>query len=286
MKNPRPVRLQVCAGWLAVAGLLCAVPAQAYKVYIFTDMEGCSGVTGGEHISGALKEDGKRLMAEDMNACIAGCFAAGATAVVVRDGHSSGSNVNARVVDARAKLIQGPTPKVRYKELDGAAAVILLGYHAKALTPQAVLAHSYSSASIQGMWLNGREVGEIGVDMAIAAEHKVPVVLVTGDEQAVAEAQTWLPEVGVCATKRGTGPQSAELIPVEQSHRNIQEATAAALRRRAAIPCLKISYPATLRWDYLPAGSLRTHNPDFRPVANPRRVEKTGPSVEQLLLGH
>ena len=129
-------------------------------------------------------------------------------------------------------------------------------------------------------------MGEIGVDMAIAAEHKVPVVLVVGDEQTMAEAKAWLPEVGLCATKRGTSTQSAVLIPVEQSHRNIQAATEAALRQRTEIPCLKISYPATLRWDYLPPGSLRVHNPDFRPVAHPRRVEKTGPSVEQLLLGH
>lgn len=285
MKAQRAHRRLFCIHLLAATTLLWATPALAYKVYVFTDMEGCSGVTGSEQIMGARSTEGKQLMAEDMNACIAGCFAAGATEVVIRDGHASGSNVNARVIDARAKLIQGPTPKVRYKGLDGAAAVILLGYHAMALTPKAVLAHSYSSASIQGLWLNGREVGEIGVDMAIAAEHKVPVVLVTGDEQTVAEAKTWLPEVSVCATKRGTGPQSAELIPVEQSHRNIQAATEAALRRRATIPCLKITYPATLRWDFLPAGSLRTHNPDFHPVSNPRRVEKTGSSVEQLLLG-
>jgi D-amino peptidase len=268
----------------AATALLLAGSARAYKVYIFTDMEGCSGVTGSEFISGAQAADGKRLMAEGMNACIAGCFAAGATEVVVRDGHGGGSNVNARVIDARAKLIQGPTPKVRYKDLDGAAAVILLGYHAMALTTNGVLAHSYSSASIQGMWLNGRPVGEIGVDMAIAAEHRVPVVLVTGDEKTTAEARNWLPEVSVCATKRGTSTQSAVLIPVEEAHRRITAATEAALKRRAEIPCLKVTYPATLRWDYLPKGSLRTHHPDFKPAPNPRRVEKTGDSVEKLLL--
>jgi D-amino peptidase len=285
MKKPRFARPCTVAGLLAAAGLLLAGSAHAFKVYIFTDMEGCSGITCSEQISGPRAEEGKRLMAEDMNACIAGCFAAGATEVVVRDGHSSGSNVNARIIDSRARLIQGSTPGVRNKDLDGAAAVILLGYHAMALTTNGVLAHSYSSASIQGMWLNGRPVGEIGVDMAIAAEHGIPVVLVTGDEQTVAEAKAWLPEVNVCATKRGTSHQSADLVPLEKSHQQIQQATATALRRRTEIPCLKISYPATLRWDYLPKGSLRTHHPDFKPVPNPRRVEKTGSSVEKLLLG-
>ncbi len=281
----RPLHRFHPAPLLCAAGLALAVSAQAYKVYIFADMEGCSGITGSEQISGPRAAEGQQRMAEDMNACIAGCFAAGATEVVVRDGHAGGSNVNARLLDARAKLIQGPTPGVRYQELAGAAAVILLGYHAMALTTNAVLAHSYSSASIQGLWLNGRPVGEIGVDMAIAAEHHVPVVLVTGDEQTVAEARAWLPEVGVCATKRGTSWQSADLLPLEKAHRQIREATEAALRRRAAIPCLKLAYPATLRWAYLPKGSLRTHHLEFKPAPNPRYVEKTGPSVEQLLLG-
>jgi len=47
----------------------------------------------------------------------------------------------------------------------------------------------------------------------------------------------------------------------------------------------EIDYPATIRWDYLPKGSLRTHHPDFKPVDDPRRVEKTGDSVEALLIG-
>jgi hypothetical protein len=42
-------------------------------VYIPTDMEGCSGVTCSEQVAG---EDGKQLMAGDMNACIEGCFPA------------------------------------------------------------------------------------------------------------------------------------------------------------------------------------------------------------------
>jgi len=255
--------------------------ASEFKVYISTDMEGCSGVTCSEQVAG---EEGKRLMAGDMNACIQGCFAAGATEVVVRDHHGSGRNVDPQAIDRRARLIQGATPGHRFQDIEGAAAIILLGYHAKALTPDGTLAHSYSSATIQGMWLNGREVGEIGVDAAIAAEHRVPVVLVSGDDKTCAEARQWIPGVVTCQTKKGTGPQSADVVPVEESHRLITQATEEALAKRNAIPLIKIDYPATLRWDYLPKGSLRTHNPLFKPVDDPRRVEKTGDSVESLLL--
>ena len=265
--------------------VLClGVPAAAreFKVYIATDMEGCSGITCSEQIAA---EEGKQLMAGDMNACIEGCFAAGATEVVVRDIHAGGSNVNPQVIDRRAKLIQGPSPGKRFKDFEGSAALILLGYHAKALTPGGTLAHSFSSASIQGMWLNGREVGEIGVDAAIGAEYKVPVVMVAGDDKTCAEAGAWVPGVVTCQTKKGTGPQSADLLPLEESRRLITQATKEALAKRNAIRPIKIDYPATIRWDYLPKGSLRTHNPAFKPVDDPRRVEKTGDSVEKLLLG-
>ena len=280
---PMDFSQKMCA-LVACSVVLCSgLPsaAQGFKVYISTDMEGCSGVTCSEHVAG---EEGKQLMAGDMNACIEGCFAAGATEVVVRDHHAGGRNVDPQVIDRRAKLIQGPTPESRFKNIDGSAAIILLGYHANALTPNGTLAHSYSSASIQGMWLNGREVGEIGVDAAIAAEHNVPVVMVSGDDKACAEAEAWLPGVVTCQTKTGTGPQSADLLPLEESRRRITEKTKEALAKRKAIQPLKVEYPATIRWDYLPKGSLRTHNPSFVPVDNPRRVEKTGESVEALLL--
>ncbi|MCU0913474.1 MAG: M55 family metallopeptidase [Planctomycetes bacterium] len=259
-----------------------AVAAQGFKVYISTDMEGCSGVTCSKQVAGA---EGKQLMAGDMNACIEGCLAAGATEVVVRDHHGGGRNVDPNAIDRRAKLIQGATPGHRFGGLEGSAAIILLGYHAKALTPEGTLAHSYSSASIQGMWLNGRSVGEIGVDAAIAAEHKVPVVMVSGDDKACAEARAWLPGVVTCQTKKGTGPQSADLVPVEEARRLITQKTKEALARRQEIRPLTITYPATIRWDYLPKGSLRTHDPAFKPFDNARRVEKTGDAVEVLLIG-
>ena len=156
-----------------------------FKVYVSTDMEGCSGVTCSEQVAA---EEGKQLMAGDMNACVEGCFAAGATEVVVRDHHARWPERESASDRQACQTDPSATPESRFKDIEGSAAVILLGYHAKALTPGGTLAHSYSSASIQGMWLNGREVGEIGVDAAIAAEYKVPVVMVSGDDKICAEA--------------------------------------------------------------------------------------------------
>jgi D-amino peptidase len=278
--------LLAAGGWAAGVRRASADAKRPLKVYIFADMEGVSGIThsGQTLADGAAYGEGCRLMEADINACVAGCFDAGATEVTVRDGHGRGNNVDPARVDPRARLVQGPTPGVRFGGFEGSAALILLGYHAKALTPEALLAHSYSSLTIQGMWLNGREAGEIGVDTAIAAEHGVPVVMVSGCDKAVAEAREWIPGVVTVQTKRSTGVQSAVCLPLELARRMIREKAAEAVRRRQAIAPVAVAYPVTLRMDFLPQGSLRTYDPAFTPTSSPRRVERTGDSVEKLLL--
>lgn len=271
------------AGWQ-----LKAATGGGLKVYISADMEGISGIThAGETIAGYGGYDittyraGCKLMAEDINACVAGCFDAGATEVVVRDGHGSGTNVDPADIDPRAQLLQGAND-LRYDKANGDAAMILLGFHAKALTPGAIFHHSFSSLTIQGIWLNEREVGEIGIIAAIVGEYKIPVVLATGCNLAMAEAREWIPGVMTYETKRSTGVQSAECVPVEESRRKIRELTAEAVKRRHEIKPLKVDYPVTIRWHYLPKGSKRTYDPEFKPTSEPRVVTRSGESVERV----
>jgi len=253
-----------------------------YSVYIFADMEGCSGLTCRDQI---LTEEGSIRMAEDMNACIAACFDAGATKVVVRDGHGGGKNVDPKHIDKRALLIQGATPGERFMKIKGCEAVILLGYHAKALTPAAIMAHSYSSASIQSMFLNGKAVGEIGIDAAIAAEHKIPVVMVSGDDKTCQEAEEWIPGVVTCPVKTATSASSGICLPLEEAHALLASKTKEALTRRNSIPLIQVQYPVTMRWEYIPKGSPRVYAPDFKAIADPKTREFTSGSVEELLLG-
>jgi D-amino peptidase len=252
-----------------------------FSVYIFADMEGCSGLTNRDQ----LLQEGSLRMAEDMNACIAACFDAGATRVTVRDGHGGGKNVDPQRIDKRAVLVQGNTPGVRFKGLEGCEAVILLGYHAKALTPAAIMAHSYSSATIQSMYLNGKAVGEIGIDAAIAGEHQVPVVMVSGDDKACLEAAAWIPGVVSCRVKTASSASSGECLTLEEAHALIGTKTKEALTNRKSIPLIRVQYPATLRWEYIPQGSPRVYAPDFKPFPDPKTKESTSGSVEKMLLG-
>ena len=266
----------------SILSILCCINVSAFKVYIYADMEGCSQLTNREQLNG---REGSLRMAEDINACIKGCFLAGATEVIVRDGHASGANVDPTLIDPRARLIQGPTPGEQFKDIKGSDALILLGYHAMAQTKNALFAHSFSSATIQMMYLNGKPVGETGIHATIAGEHQVPVVMISGDDKTMKEAKEWIPQAVTCQVKKGTSHLSGKCLSLNKSHNLITKKTVQALRKRGSIKPVKADYPVTIRWEYLPEGHTRVYYPGFVPVTNPRSKEKSSEnSVERLFL--
>ena len=252
------------------------------KIYIFADMEGCSGIAGSAYINGPLADLGRELMLQDVNACAAGCFKAGATEVLLRDGHGGGGNIAMAQLDPRVEMISGDTPRSRFADLGGSAGLILLGYHAMAGTEAAVLEHTYSSTGIQNLWLNGRKAGEFAVDAAIAAEHGVPTLLATGDDKLCAEAVAWLPEVFTCQVKTSYSSQGARLIPLAKAHALIEEKTIEAIRSTGRIPFLALNYPVTLRQEFVERRRC-PENHAYR-YLDGRTIELTGDSLEKLFL--
>ncbi len=222
------------------------------KIYIFVDLEGISGVVNRKYILAGdgrpdLVQRAREYMAEDVNACVEGCFRAGATEVIVRDGHGGGSNMTRAQIDPRADFIDGATPDDRFADIDGSDGLILLGYHAMAGTPEAVLEHTYTSVGYQNMWLNDRKVGESGMDAAIAAEHNVPVIMVSGDDKVCKEAAEWIPGVVTCQVKKAYDCFGARIPSFEKTRKLITEKTEEAVRKCKEIPMIQVEYPARYR---------------------------------------
>ena len=67
------------------------------------------------------------------------------------------------------------------------AGVIFIGYHAGTTNPEGVRAHTFSSATLADLRLNGVSVTEGAWNAALAGHFGVPVVAVSGDEAAVKE---------------------------------------------------------------------------------------------------
>ncbi|MBT3378610.1 MAG: M55 family metallopeptidase [Lentisphaerae bacterium] len=252
------------------------------NIYIFVDMEGISGVSGSEFVTaaGKLYQTGRQYYTQDVNVCARACFDAGASAVIARDGHGGGNHMLWDQLDPRIELVQGPTGAVRMAGLEECDALILLGYHAMAGTPGALLEHSYSSKAVQNMWLNGRPVGEIGIDAAIAGDYGVPTIMVSGDNYACAEAENWIPGVVPCVVKTGLGCQAARLLPMEKAHQLIRQQTTAAVAQLGTIEPLVVDRPATVRREMVE----RLPVPSARPgvtIVDGRTYEVSGDTVER-----
>jgi len=257
------------------------------KVYIFVDMEGISGISGSDFVMAdkRLYAEGRRYYTEDVNACIRGCFQGGATGVIVRDGHGAGNHIVWDALDERAELVQGCSGGQRFPGIDECKALILLGYHAMAGTAGALLEHTYSSSSIQNYWVNGARAGEIGIDALIAAEHGVPTVLVTGDDHACREAGEWIPGVRTCAVKRGLSCQGARLLPKNEAHRLISEASSAAVASAPQMQLLKFSRPVKLRVEVTERGAIPDPRAPNVTIIDGRTYERTASSLENALYG-
>lgn len=259
------------------------------KIYVFVDMEGISGVSGSDFVraDGCFYQEARLYYTWDINACARGCFKAGAEAVIVRDGHSRGNHAIWRELDPRVEIIQGVGAGSRMPGLEECDALILLGYHARAGTAGALLEHTYSSAGIQNMWLNGRPAGEFAIDAGIAADRGKPTIMVSGDDAVCREAREWVPEIVVCRVKQALACQQARLLPRETAHRLIEEKAAEAVGRAGRIAPLKVERPVTLRVEHverLPVPRASLLRPGLE-VIDGRTFEIKAPTVEEALLG-
>lgn len=210
---------------LAFFSLSTATEAQPKKVYISVDMEGISGVNSDNQTSAAGAEYGRarKLMVEDANAAIRGAFAGGATDVVVNDSHGSQRNLLPEDIDPRVRLISHSFKRHGMMEgLDSTFdAIIFVGYHAKAGSPRGVFAHTGSGVLLD-LQINGQSVGEGGMNALLARWYGVPVVMVTGDDVAVEEQRTTVPNVRGVVVKRAINSRAVELRPLAETRREIE----------------------------------------------------------------
>lgn len=197
----------------------------ARKVYISVDMEGISGVNGDDQTTAGAAEYGRarKLMAEDANAAIRGAFAGGAADVLVNDSHGGQRNLLPEDLDPRARLISHSFKRHGMMEgLDETFdAVIFVGYHAKADSPRGLFAHT-GSGVVRDLRINGKSVGEGGMNALLAEWYGVPVVMVTGDDVAVEQQKETVPGVRGVVVKRAINVRAVELRPLEATRTEIQ----------------------------------------------------------------
>ena len=148
------------------------------KIFISVDMEGITGVVNWEDVSrdGKDYEYFRQITTKETNAAIEGALEAGATEIIVRDSHGSARNILPEMLHKNSKLIRDWSGGFMWmmegidKTFD---AVVFIGYHAKAGTPNAILEHTMSSKNIIDISVNNVSLPEAGINALIAGYYNV-----------------------------------------------------------------------------------------------------------------
>lgn len=252
------------------------------KIKIFCDMEGISGILAKSQVTHDHPHyaEGQRCLMGDINACIQGCFAGGAVKVTVQDIHSTCRNIVWNELDERAACIAGLTSRFQgIEEFDG---LILLGYHAMAGTPNAILAHT-SSHDWKNFWMNGEKAGEFAFEAARAGEHGVPVIMASGDDKFCREAKALISEVVAVEVKSGAAFEAGTLLPKALAHQRIRQGAEDAVRKlRVCKPNpYVLSSPVTVRLEWVERPIL-PNTPTVK-VIDARTYEVTGENAEKAI---
>lgn len=217
-------------------------------------MEGISGITGWNQVVPENDEysRGRQWMTADVNAAIAGVVQAGVSEIVVTDGHWDGSNILIEELDPPAHLINGtPSPFSMVQGVqENVGAAIFIGYHARAGTQYAVLDHTWSSRKVHNLWLNGELAGEIALNSAVCGAFGVPVIAISGDQSACAEAAALIPEIHSARVKKANGRMNAECLPLPEAHQLITSTVLDAVKNYQKIRPYRMPSPITVKVEF------------------------------------
>ena len=228
------VRLTLCL--LGLVGLCASARAQdGLKIYISADMEGVVGAVTDEQLEpgGFEYERFRQFMTNEVNAAIDASRAAGATEFVVSDSHGNGQNLLIEQLPDDVTVIRSwPREHSMMAGIDDTFdGVIFIGYHASTNNTRGVRAHTMSSANITSLRLNGMTMTEGSMNAAMAGHFGVPVIMVSGDDIAVAENQVIIGDIEGAVVKWSSGFHSARTLTPEAAYEVIRTRTKSAIDR-------------------------------------------------------
>ena len=228
------IRNRLCLVVLAVFSST-ALAQDGLKIYISADMEGVVGAVTGEQLGpgGFEYERFRQFMTNEVNAAIDAARAAGANEFVISDSHGNGQNLLIDQLPDDVTIVRSwPREHSMMAGIDETFdGVIFLGYHASTNNTRGVRAHTMSSANITSLRLNGMTMTEGSMNAAIAGHFGVPVIMVSGDDIAVAENQVIIGDIEGAVVKWASGFHSARTLTPEAAYEVIRTRTKSAIDR-------------------------------------------------------
>jgi len=255
--------MRVTAAILGSALLAAAASAQKLKVHISVDMEGVAGAVTEQQLGpeGFEYARFREFMTDEALAATEGARLAEATEIMVADSHGNKQNLLIERFPEDVRIIRGgPRRLSMMAGIDESFdAAVFIGYHASTTSSSGVRAHTFSSARLTRVALNGANVSEGTFNAALAGHFGVPVVFVSGDDAAVAEVRAVAGNVPAVETKRALGFHAASTLTPAAARRAIVLGVADALRRVREFKPYRLETPVKLEVgfkSYLPAEVL------------------------------
>src|SRR5688572_1198508 len=214
---------------LTVATLLPVGAQTRLRVLISVDMEGVVGTVTGDQLGPTGFEYGRfrEFMTREALAAVTAARTAGATDVIVTDAHGNGENLLIKQFPADVRVIRSwPRQLGMVAGVDQQVdAVIFIGYHASTNNVKGVRAHTFSSATLTRVALNGVNVSEGSWAAAIAGHFNAPVIMISGDDAAIAEVRSAVGNIEAAETKRTLGFHSAMTLTPQASYDRLRRAS-------------------------------------------------------------
>ena len=232
-------KTKILALFIALLGLISpdVILAQenGLKIYISADMEGLVGAVTSDQLgpSGFEYQRFRQIMTNEVNAAIEAAREMGATEILISDSHGNGENLLIEQLPDDIQLIRSwPRPLMMMEGIDETFdAVIFIGYHSSTTNTEGVRAHTISSANLTAIRLNGVEMLEASINAAIAGDFGVPVVMISGDDAVVEEAQRVIGDMEGAVVKWALGFHAARTLMPEAAYQVIRNHVRAALNR-------------------------------------------------------
>jgi D-amino peptidase len=243
------VSLIVVAALSALSTLPGAQAQGRLRVLISVDMEGVVGTVTGDQLGPTGFEYGRfrDFMTREALAAVNAARAAGATDIIVADAHGNGENLLIEQFPVDVRVIRSwPRQLGMVAGADQVDAVMFIGYHASTNNVNGVRAHTFSSASLTRVALNGVNVSEGSWAAAIAGHFNAPVIMMSGDDAAIAEVRSAIGNIEAAETKRTLGFHSAMTLTPQASYDLIAARVKAAMARRSEFKPYKVTTPVTV----------------------------------------
>jgi D-amino peptidase len=226
------------------------------RVLVSVDMEGVAGVVAPDDIHpGHSEYERNRLyMTDEASAAVRGILAhEPAASIVVCDAHAGFRNLLPDRLARECSLLRGsPRSHGMITGIDEEVdAMCFVGYHGRAGTGRSVLAHTVSGGTIARVQCNGQELGELGLNAALAAYFGAVPVLATGDDALTREAEAIVPGITTVAVKRAFGNRAAEGLHPAEACARIEVAARAAMAIRADVKAPNFEKAVYLEVDVL-----------------------------------